>query len=82
MERKSGLFIAVALGLLLVVVGLGSGTKGVFFAGAFILPLALLWGGLFSADESTPLRVTLLAISGILLAAIITSGGPFLSLPW
>jgi len=82
MDRKSGLFLAVAFGLLLVVIGLGSGTEEVFFTGAFILPVALLWGGLFPVEESTPIRVTLLAISGLLLAAIILTQGPFLaSLP-
>jgi len=75
------LFGAVALGFLLLVIGIGTGTEWVFFAGALISPLALLWGGLFKSEESMPIRITLLAIGGLLM--VVTTqlfGAP--SFPW
>jgi len=72
---------AVAVGFLLLVIGIGTATEWVFFAGAFVSPLALLWGGLFKSEESMPIRITLLAIGGLLM--VVTTqlfGVP--SFPW
>ena len=71
---KWGVFKGIALGLLLLVISFGIENREVNLAGTFILPLALFWGGLFLREETTALRITLLAISGLLL---ITSFGGF-----
>ena len=77
------MFGGVALGLLLLVIGAGAGNEGVTLVGVFILPLALLWGGLFKAGQSMPLKLTLLAIAGVLLAVTVrTLCAPGLELPW
>jgi hypothetical protein len=73
-----GTFIAVALGLLLMVVGMHAGAEGPLFAGIFILPLALIWGGLFLEGQRQPVRVTLLAIGGL----IILGATQLLSMSW
>lgn len=75
------LFGAVAVGLLLLVIGIGTGTEWVFYAGAFILPLALLWGGLFKSEQNTPVRVALLAVAGLLIAVTMQLFGA-ISFPW
>jgi len=71
-------FIAVAVGLLLTVIGMHAGEEGPFFAGIFILPLALIGGGLFLKGQKLPVRVTLLAIGGL----IILSATQLLSMSW
>jgi len=64
-------FIAIAVGLLLIVVGASIENGGVASAGAYILPLALIWGGLFLQTQSTAVKATLVAIGGIMI--LITS---------
>ena len=66
------LFAVVLFGLLLVVIGLNIENEGVYYAGAFILPAALFWAGLFLKEESGRVRITLLAIGGYLVAAPLT----------
>ena len=80
-QRRSGFmltsitatFIAVAVGLLLIVIGVGTRNEGVTLAGTFILPLALIWGGFFLEEQSLPVKVTLLAIGGLIIVALIRS---------
>jgi len=69
--KTAVLFAAILLGLLLVVIGLDIENDGVYYAGAFILPAALLWGGLFLDEESPGIRITLLAVGGYLAAALL-----------
>jgi hypothetical protein len=59
------------LGLLLVVIGLDRNNDGVYYAGAFLLPAAFIWGGLFLKEESSGIRVTLLAVGGYLIASLL-----------
>ena len=66
-------FGAAAIGLALLVIGNGVENKPVSLIGIFILPLAFLWGGLYKAEESTPLKITFLAIAGLLLALAVES---------
>ncbi len=69
------MFGAVALGLLLLIIGTSTGTEWVYRVGSFVLPLALLWGGLFKSEESLPVKVTLLAIGGLALVSILQGFG-------
>ena len=73
------LFAVVLLGLLLVVIGPSIENEGVYYAGAFILPAALFWAGLFLKEESGGVRITLLAIGGYLVAALLTDPTPIIS---
>jgi hypothetical protein len=59
------LLTAVAVALLLLVVGVGSRNDGVALAGEFIFPLSLLAGGLFWVEESLAVRITLIALGGL-----------------
>lgn len=72
------LFIAIAIGLLLIVIGIHAGEEGPMFAGIFILPLALIGGGLFLEGQRQPVRVTLLVIGGL----IILGTTQLLSMSW
>lgn len=72
------LFIAIAIGLLLIVIGMHAGEKGPMFAGIFILPLSLIGGGLFLEEQRQPVRVTLLALGGL----IILGATQLLSTSW
>jgi putative Mn2+ efflux pump MntP len=66
-DTKWVVLIGVALGLLLRVIGVDIGNYEVNLAATFILPLALFWGGLFLKEDSTAIRITLLAIGGLIL---------------
>lgn len=66
-----GTFFAASLGLLLLVLGSWIGNEPLTMIGIFILPLSFLWGGLFKAEESMPVKITLLAIAGVLLVSAI-----------
>ena len=66
-DTKWVVFIGVALGLLLRVIGVDIGNYEVNLAASFILPLALFWGGLFLKEEGASVRVVLLAIGGLIL---------------
>jgi len=80
MTPTLGMLIAVALGLLLRVIGMHAGEAGLMFAGAFILPLALVWGGLFLDSQALAVRVTLLASGGLVLFALFMQTA--IALPW
>ncbi|OGO00492.1 MAG: hypothetical protein A2Y90_05785 [Chloroflexi bacterium RBG_13_52_12] len=66
-------FCAAALGLLLLVLGSWLDVEALTKIGIFILPLAFLWGGLFKAEQSMALKITLLAIAAILLVSAFAS---------
>ena len=76
---KLGVFVAIALGLLLLLIGYDTGTGGLVATGMFILPLALIWGGLFLTREGgpipIPIRVALLICGGLIILVIIAGGG-------
>lgn len=63
------MFGAVAVGFLLLVIGNGTGKEWVFLVGGLISPLAFLWGALFKSEGSLPVKITLLAIGGLLMVA-------------
>ena len=65
-DTKWVVLIGVALGLLLRVIGADIGNYEVNLAATFILPLSLFWGGLFLKEDSTAIRITLLAIGGLI----------------
>ena len=67
------MFGALFLGIIFTVIGYGAEVKWLFLIGVLILPLATLWGALFKAEQDMPIKITLLAVSGALLAAIIMS---------
>jgi len=66
---------AAALGLLLMVIGAGVGSNGMVLAGIFIFPMAFIAGGVFSSDEVLPVRITLIAIGGLFVIAVLGRGG-------
>ena len=66
-DTKWVVFIGVALGLLLRVIGVDLGNYEVNLVATFVLPLSLLWGGLFLKEEGASVRVALLAIGGLVL---------------
>ena len=65
------MFAALALGLLLTIIGAGAEVKWLYLIGILILPLALLWGALLKAEDDIRIKITLLAMAGIIIAAII-----------
>jgi hypothetical protein len=80
--KRSVVLIGVLLGLVLQYIGyrLSEPNPDLILAGSAIPPLSLLWGGLFLSEEGAPLRVTLLAIGGILLMISISLLSAILSL--
>jgi hypothetical protein len=80
MSEKSMTILAVVLGLLLLVIGTGTRHPNITLAGDFIFPIALIWGGLSSNEENTPLRVTMLALGGLFIIAAFASSSSLASL--
>ena len=68
--------VGIILGMAMQYIGyrLSEPNADLIVIGTYILPLSLLGGGLLLSEESTPLRVTLLAIGGIILMASVVSG--------
>lgn len=62
---------ALALGLLLTIIGAGAEVKWLYLIGILILPLVLLWGAIYRTGDDTKLKITLLAMAGIIMAAIV-----------
>ncbi len=60
---------AIALGLLLLVVGSGTSTRAVTLVGEFVFPMALFAGGLFWGEENLAVRITLIALGGLFVIA-------------
>ncbi len=65
------MFAVMLIGLLHIVIGLNHDNGGVYYAGAFLLPAAFIWGGLFLKEESSGIRITLLAVGGYIIAALL-----------
>ena len=65
------MFVAILVGLLLLVIGDSQNSSGVYYAGAFILPAALFWGAFFLKEENTGLRIAFLAVGGYLAASLL-----------
>ncbi len=65
------MLVALALGLLLTIIGAGAEVKWLYLIGVLIMPLALLWGAFYKAGDDTKLKITLMAMAGIILAAIV-----------
>jgi hypothetical protein len=61
----------LALGLLLTIIGAGAEVKWLYLVGILILPLALLWGAFYKAGDDIKLKITLMAMAGIIMAAIV-----------
>ncbi len=59
------LLAGIALGLLLMVIGAGTRTRGLTLTGAFIFPLSLFTGGLFWSEELLAVRITLISLGGL-----------------
>jgi hypothetical protein len=78
-EKQIILFGVMLLGLLLIIIGLNVETDEVYYAGAFILPAALLWAGLFLKEESSGMRITLLAVGGYLIASLLSGVSSIIS---
>jgi hypothetical protein len=66
---------ALALGLLLTIIGAGANVEWLYLIGILILPLALLWGAVYRAGDDQKLKITLLAMAGIIMAAIVLGLG-------
>ena len=62
---------ALALGLLLTIIGAGAEVKWLYLIGVLIMPLALLWGAFYKAGDDTKLKITLMAMAGLIIAAIV-----------
>ena len=65
------LLAGIALGLLLMVVGAATRTRGLVLTGAFIFPLTLFAGGLFWSEELLPVRITLISLGGLFVIAAV-----------
>ncbi len=66
------LLAAIALSLLLMVIGAATRIRGLTLTGAFIFPLSLFTGGLFWSEELLPVRITLLALGGLFVIAAVS----------
>ena len=63
------LFGAILLGILLLVIGDSRNVNWLIYAGKFILPVALFWGGFYLKEENTAVRITLLALGGVMVVS-------------
>jgi hypothetical protein len=72
MGSKGMIILGVLVGLLLLVIGIGTKHSNVTLAGQFILPIALISGGM-SSEDNVALRVTLIAIGGLFAIAAFAS---------
>lgn len=73
MTHRLTTFIAAVIAPVLVGIGILVEDSKLTFAGIFVLPFALIWGGLFLEGQKLPVRVTLLAIGGLLLLSIMVA---------
>ena len=74
-NRLQAVFLGVILGLLLIIIGIGAESCWVFLIGALIMPLVLFWGGLFLQDLPLPMRIAMLAVAVVVVAATIMEVG-------
>jgi hypothetical protein len=68
-------FLAVVLGILLAIIGRGTDSEWVYLIGTLIIPIALLWGSLFLEGQNLAMRIAMLAVSGYVVGAIVSSSG-------
>ena len=68
------IFSIAALGILLIMIGNGVDNNWVCVIGSLLFAVPLLWGGLFAKEEDLPIRVTMLAVSGLAVFGLISSG--------
>jgi len=59
------IFLVVALGILLIMIGSGADNEWLGLVGLLLFAVSLFWGGLSSKEESVPVRVTMLAVAGL-----------------
>ena len=68
------IFLIAALGILLIMIGNGVDNNWVCVIGSFLFAVSLLWGGLFLKDEGVPIKVTMVAVSGLAVFSLMSSG--------
>ena len=68
------IFSIAALGILLLMIGNGVDNSWLCVIGSLLFAVPLLWGGLFAKEEDLPIRVTMLAVSGLAVFGLISSG--------
>jgi hypothetical protein len=74
-NRLQALFLGVVLGILLVIIGIGTDSEWVYLIGALIMPIVLFWGGLFLEGQALAMRIAMLAVGGFIAGLIVSSGG-------
>ena len=73
-SSKSMVILGIIIGLLLLVIGAGTGSSNVTLAGDFIFAMTFISGGLSMGEENAGLRITLLAVGGLfVISAFATS---------
>jgi hypothetical protein len=65
------LLAGIALGLLLMVIGAATRTRGLVLTGGFIFPMTLFAGGLFWSEELLAVRITLISLGGLFVIAAV-----------
>ncbi len=70
-------FLVVALGILLIMIGSGVENTWRCLVGSFLFAASLFSGGLLSTENSVPIRVTMLAVAGLAVYSMISSGSIF-----
>jgi hypothetical protein len=74
-NRLQAVFLGVILGILLIIIGIGTESDWVFLIGTLITPIALFWGGLFLEGQTLAMRIAMVAVGGFIVGAIVHSGG-------
>ena len=70
-------FLVVALGILLIMIGNGVENTWLGLVGSFLFAVSLFWGGLLSKENGVPIRVTMLAVAGLAVYSMIPWGSIF-----
>lgn len=70
-------FLVVALGILLIMIGNGVENTWLGLVGLFLFAASLFWGGLLLKENSVPIRVTMLAVAGLAVYTMIPWGSIF-----
>ena len=67
-------FLVVALGILLVMIGNGVENTWLCLVGSFLFAASLFWGGLSLEETRVPIRVTMLAVAGLAVFSMLSCG--------
>ena len=67
-------FLVVALGILLIMIGNGVENTWLGLVGSFLFAVSLFWGGLLSKENGVPIRVTMLAVAGLAVFSMLSCG--------